>query len=72
MGGSLESINPATGRKRYETRSWATSYRGPIAVHAGMKCHVEFCNIFGLISAEIPAGAVVAIRRFGGLRRNDA
>ena len=23
-----------TGKKRYETRSWATSYRGPIAIHA--------------------------------------
>ena len=23
-----------SGRKRYETRSWATSYRGPIAIHA--------------------------------------
>ncbi len=24
----------ALGAKRYETRSWATSYRGPIAIHA--------------------------------------
>lgn len=24
----------ACGAKRYETRSWATSYRGPIAIHA--------------------------------------
>ena len=25
----------AAGGKRYETRSWKTSYRGPIAIHAG-------------------------------------
>jgi hypothetical protein len=24
----------ACGAKRYETRSWATSYRGPLAIHA--------------------------------------
>ena len=27
----------AVGAKRYETRSWATRYRGPIAIHAGTK-----------------------------------
>jgi hypothetical protein len=25
----------AVGAKRYETRSWKTNYRGPIAIHAG-------------------------------------
>jgi hypothetical protein len=25
----------ATGHKRIETRSWATKYRGPLAIHAG-------------------------------------
>ncbi len=27
----------ACGAKKYETRSWATKYRGPIAIHAAMK-----------------------------------
>jgi activating signal cointegrator 1 len=27
----------ALGLKRYETRSWATGYRGPIAIHAGKR-----------------------------------
>ena len=27
----------ACGAKQYETRSWATKYRGPIAIHAGKK-----------------------------------
>lgn len=26
-----------SGQKKYETRSWATSYRGPIAIHAAMR-----------------------------------
>jgi len=26
----------ACGAKKYETRSWATNYRGPIAIHAGL------------------------------------
>ena len=26
-----------SGRKRYETRSWATTYRGPIAIHAAKR-----------------------------------
>jgi hypothetical protein len=27
----------ACGAKEFETRSWATSYRGPIAIHAAAK-----------------------------------
>lgn len=27
----------ASGRKKYETRSWATSYRSPIAIHAAKR-----------------------------------
>ena len=27
----------AIGAKRYETRSWKTSYRGPMAIHAGRR-----------------------------------
>lgn len=27
----------ACGAKQYETRSWKTNYRGPIAIHAGLK-----------------------------------
>ena len=48
-------------QKQYETRGWATSYRGPIAIHAGMKCHIEFCKNFDLNPAKIPKGAIVAI-----------
>ena len=27
----------ALGLKKYETRSWATSYRGPLAIHTSVK-----------------------------------
>lgn len=33
----------ACGIKRYETRSWATTYRGPIAIHAG-KTRAYYCT----------------------------
>ena len=40
----------ALGQKRIETRSWATSYRGPLAIHAaagygkgGMRGHKAIC-----------------------------
>jgi len=61
----------AVGAKRYETRSWATNYRGPIATHAGKRPWTEspfnFINAVrgylhddsGMI-APIPYGAVVA------------
>ncbi len=38
----------ACGAKKYETRSWATRYRGPIAIHAALKnpCGNDiFCNL---------------------------
>lgn len=31
----------AVGAKRIETRSWATKYRGPLAIHAAKRCVVE-------------------------------
>jgi hypothetical protein len=31
----------AAGWKEVETRSWLTSYRGPLAIHAGMKQDVD-------------------------------
>lgn len=41
----------AIGAKKIETRSWATSYRGPLLIHAaagygkgGMRAHKELCG----------------------------
>jgi hypothetical protein len=35
----------ATGAKCYETRSWAKSYRGPLAIHAAKKLPDDFAEI---------------------------
>lgn len=37
----------AIGAKQYETRSWKTDYRGPIAIHAAVKdpCKMSFLGI---------------------------
>lgn len=51
--------------KRIETRSWATNYRGPIAIHAAKKPVdiSDYPHLFQLVSygTEFPFGAVVAI-----------
>lgn len=60
----------ALGEKRYETRSWPTKYRGPIAIHAGKKIDKDAFMDFEINSAlrkhgiytadDLPTGAVVA------------
>jgi len=40
----------AIGAKKYETRSWATKYRGPIAIHAAAKPVCDTLN--GLIMGK--------------------
>jgi hypothetical protein len=49
----------AVGAKQYETRSWATKHRGPIAIHAGKKDWADM-----LSSAEVYA----MMRAFAGTR----
>lgn len=60
----------ALGEKKFETRSWATHYRGPIAIHAAQKVDREICleEPFRSILAEhgytadnLPTGVVVAV-----------
>ena len=53
----------ASGHKRYETRSWPTSYRGPIAIHAAKKIEPDsrLLNLLGAAESDVPRGAVVAI-----------
>lgn len=62
----------ACGAKQYETRSWATYYRGPIAIHAAKKSvfHVldlipspvlaEMTKLIGAGWNDLPTGAVIA------------
>ena len=35
----------ASGTKKYETRSWKTNYRGPIAIHAGKETAPDIFNL---------------------------
>jgi hypothetical protein len=76
----------ALGEKQYETRSWATSYRGPIAIHAGRRTKqaetfIEelvddlpdpFYN-YGLYSPDdFPFGAIVAIAELVDCYRTES
>jgi activating signal cointegrator 1 len=64
----------AIGAKRIETRSWATAYRGPLAIHAGLNTEnieyffeapfralLEAAGIRGV--SDLPLGVVVATAR---------
>jgi activating signal cointegrator 1 len=60
----------AIGAKRFETRGWATSYKGPIAIHAAKRPinRMEINDHMRLVLRErgprpenIPLGEVVAI-----------
>lgn len=61
----------ALGEKRFETRGWATKYRGPIAIHAGKQIDREACKNPRIAMTlfergyhtpnDLPTGAIVAI-----------
>lgn len=64
----------ACGAKKFETRSWSTSYRGPIAIHAGIAFNNSFPEGFAEVAHaslkksmpgftfmhELPRGAIIA------------
>lgn len=49
--------------KRIETRSWGTSYRGPLAIHAGKKVVYddELLSLLNCTWESLPRGAVLCI-----------
>lgn len=51
------------GRKNVETRSWSTSYRGVIAIHASMKVDKKACIDFGYEPRTIATGCVIGTAR---------
>lgn len=66
----------AIGAKRWETRSWSTNHRGPLAIHAakgmpGWAADICFQDPFfdvlhdsgyeGSVDEQLPRGAVIAI-----------
>ena len=59
----------ALGEKKIETRSWKTSYRGEIAIHAGKKVDKAICSQepfrsilkrHGYTADNLPMGSVIA------------
>lgn len=57
----------AVGTKSIETRSWSTSYRGPVAIHAAMKrteqaaAFASIEMVHGRLPDRIPYRAIVAL-----------
>ena len=59
----------ALGEKRFETRSWRTTYRGELAIHAGLKIDTAACKRepfrsvlakHGFSADNLPTGAIIA------------
>ncbi len=71
------------GAKQYETRSWATTYRGPIAIHAAKKdvfdalatipvpVALEMKKLIGAEWKDLPTGAVIATANLIGCHEID-
>lgn len=57
----------ATGKKRVETRSWRTGYRGPLAIHAAKgfpaeaRRYAEHEHTLGRLPSPLPRGAVLCV-----------
>lgn len=60
----------ALGEKKIETRSWETSYRGPLLIHAGKKVEHDLCRQHPFTDVllehdiafkdQIPTGVIIA------------
>lgn len=74
----------AVGAKRIETRSWATPYRGPLAIHAAKGfardeiglCHSQpFSTVLRehiRVPSDLPLGAVIATAQLVDVRQMDS
>jgi hypothetical protein len=63
------------GRKPYELRSWRTSYRGPLVIHAAMRVDSEDAKRLGLNPETLITGAFVGVAVLSDVRpytREDA
>lgn len=75
----------AHGLKRWETRSWYTSYRGPLAIHAAKgfpRYARDLCSDARIVRealasvgiatpADLPLGCIIAVSRIGVTRTTD-
>lgn len=69
----------AHGIKRYESRTWATSYRGPLLIHAGLgrvsidpQSPLDRFLATALPSESLPRGAFIAIADLVAIHRADS
>jgi hypothetical protein len=64
----------ASGHKCFETRSWPTKYRGPIAIHAAKKIEEDprLLKLLGIPASKVPRGAIVAIADLADCVQMDA
>lgn len=62
----------ALGEKQFETRTWRTSHRGELAIHAGMQINRAICLTepyrsvlarHGLTADDLPTGRIIATSR---------
>ena len=50
----------AEGYKEYEFRTWKTSYRGEIYIHAGLSIDKEAMKRFEYLNLDYPQGQIIA------------
>lgn len=69
----------AAGVKQYETRSWATKYRGPLIIHASKTTQIDWrdrefmarLRAAGLNIKELPIGAAVCLCNLVAVYRTE-
>jgi hypothetical protein len=54
------------GRKNIEYRSWPSSYRGPVLIHAAKLVKRSLCRKFGRNPDALPKGGIVGIAEIAG------
>lgn len=57
------------GRKMYENRTWASDYRGPLAIHAGLSrtwLDLDMLPKWGLNAGRLVFGAILGIVQMNG------
>jgi len=65
----------ALGEKQFETRSWRTTYRGGLGIHAGMRIDKKICEQepfrsilakHGYTAINLPTGFIIALGQLTG------
>ena len=57
--------------KDVENRSWPTTYRGPLLIHASQRLDREAFHKYGNAGGPLVTGAIIGIVNLLGMRRNS-